>query len=320
MSHKYSDFLDCVEDGFLDCFGSKGYVKETPVKITSRVDKSVDFIGSKISVLKDKVLDYSINPSGHVLIQDCFRLHGRRNLQNTEWSKFGTCFRGMGTLSLPCMEEVVRDTFDYLTGSNYLAIKPEDLSIRISAKDADLLAAIKAVDKRVHREFDSKSSRYVHSYGLDEQGVSGRDFNIAVRKAGTNDFLAVATVVMMEKQERKLAVDMGMSNIVFSMCKYGNHNSLQSCRMADVFEIDSIEKIKLADALVAVATLQNENVENVQSHRKAILWNFRQYNKAIAYWQARLHLSDGQILEYMKRYIDLEFKNNSYRSRVTWQR
>ncbi len=66
MSHKYSDFLDSVEDGFLDCFGSKGYVKETPVKITSRVDKSVDFIGSKISVLKDKVLDYSINPSGHV--------------------------------------------------------------------------------------------------------------------------------------------------------------------------------------------------------------------------------------------------------------
>ena len=48
------------------------------------------------------------------------------------------------------------------------------------AKDADLLAAIKAVDKRVHREFDSKSSRYVHSYVLDEQGVSGRDFNIAV--------------------------------------------------------------------------------------------------------------------------------------------
>ena len=320
MSNKYSDFLDFVEEGFLDCFGAKGYVKEKPVNITSRVDKSVDFIGSKISVLKDKVLNYSISPSGHVLIQDCFRLHGRKNLQNTEWSKFGTCFRGMGTLSLPYMEEVVHDTFDYLMNPNYLAIKPEDLSIRISSNDTDLLEAIKNVDKRVHRELDSKSSRYVHSYGLDEQGIYGRDFNIAVRKAGTSEFLAVAAVVMMETQGRKLAVDMGMSNIVFSMCKYGNNNSLQSCRMADVFEIDSIEKIKLADTMVAVATLQNENVENVRSHRKAIMWNFRQYNKALAYWKEKLHLSDEQILEYMKRYIDLEFKNNSYQSRITWQR
>ncbi len=90
--------------------------------------------------------------------------------------------------------------------------------------------------------------------------------------------------------------------------------------MADVFEIDSIEKIKLADTMVAVATLQNENIENVRSHRKAIMWNFRQYNKALAYWKEKLRLSDEQILEYMKRYIDLEFKNNTYQSRITWQR
>lgn len=44
-----SEYLDFVEQKFKDCFSSKDYIEEQPVNITSQVDKTVDFIGSKIS-------------------------------------------------------------------------------------------------------------------------------------------------------------------------------------------------------------------------------------------------------------------------------
>ena len=47
-----TEFLDFVESKFDECFSSKGYIYEKPVDITSQVDPTIDFIGSKISPLK----------------------------------------------------------------------------------------------------------------------------------------------------------------------------------------------------------------------------------------------------------------------------
>lgn len=59
-----SEYLDFVEQKFKDCFSSKDYIEEQPVNITSQVDKTVDFIGSKISPLKKYVLTEDFGENG----------------------------------------------------------------------------------------------------------------------------------------------------------------------------------------------------------------------------------------------------------------
>lgn len=162
----YSNYLDFIENTFTKCFSEKGYAEEHPVKVTSRIDKTVDFVGSKISPLKHFVLDNSINESGHFLIQDCFRTQGLKKLKTVDSSKFGTCFRCMGTLSKPNISKTVFDTFDYFTNKNYLGINPKDLRIRICSEDSDLLMAVSQIDENILREINATNAHYRHKYGL----------------------------------------------------------------------------------------------------------------------------------------------------------
>ena len=53
-----TDYLDFVESKFSECFSKKGYFQENPVEITSQVDPTIDFIGSKISPLKKYIIKF----------------------------------------------------------------------------------------------------------------------------------------------------------------------------------------------------------------------------------------------------------------------
>lgn len=317
---KYCEYLDYVESAFDKHFFQKGYKREEPVAVSSRVDPTVDFVGSKISALKRLVLSGNIAEQGHYLIQDCFRTKGMKKLKTVEPSKFGSCFRTMGTLTNPDIEKVVFDTFDYFR--NGIKIKPQDLLIKINTNDEDLMAVTGFIAGDIRREENAVDAHYRHRYGLDEQGIFGRDFNIAVRKQRTGEFATVGTVVLMEQNDKKIAVDMGISNLTLAMCYFGRDNSLSVSRMADVIDVDSIETQRLADALIGLALLQKERVQDISSHAdrtaKTVRWKFNKYEDAVVYWKSQFGLSDEQILEYMQRYIDLEFKKNSYRSEVTW--
>ncbi len=83
---------------------------------------------------------------------------------------------------------------------------------------------------------------YRHRYGMDERNIYGRDFNIGIRKKNTDDFLNFAAFVVMENNERKLAIDMGISNLALSMCKFGTSLTIASSRIADLIDIGSIIK------------------------------------------------------------------------------
>lgn len=318
----YCEYLNRVEGSFDQHFSQRGYKREEPVAVSSQIDPSVDLVGSKISALKRYVLNENIPPEGLYLIQDCFRTRGMKELKTVSPSKFGSCFRTMGTLTNPDVEKVVFDTFDYLV--NGIGIKPRDLLIKINADDRDLLVATSSVAGNIRRQENAVDAHYQHRYGLDDQGIFGRDFNIAVRVRETDEFTSVGTVVLMEQNHRGIAVDMGIGNLSLARCNFGKDNTLAVSRMADVFPIDSIERQRFADSLIGLALLQKEGVHNLSSHAnreaKTLRWKYRKYEEAVEYWKSQLGLSDEQVLEYMKRYIDLEFKKNNYESEATWLR
>lgn len=312
-----TEYLNFVEGQFEKCFKEKGYIQEPAVKITSRIDPSVDFIGSSVSTLKKYIFSDDIGKYGRFCIQNSIKLRSLKNLRTLVTNKFGSYYKNMGLLAKPNIEKVVFDAFDYLTNPKYLGLSSEDIHIRISSKDKDLMEAIKNVDKNIVREIDTENAKYTHKYGLDESGIFGRDFNIAVRKKGTEEFLNIGTIVAMESSEKVYAIDMGIGNTALSMCEFATSSSVASSRMADIYDINSIESIKLADAIMVVSILQMEKIRDIPS--KQFKYKFNLFNHAIAYWSDILEKSDKEILKLMDLFISLEYKKSDFKSENTWK-
>ena len=317
-NHSKSKYLDFVESQFEKCFFEKGYAQEQPVKIISKIDDTVAFVGSTISPMKKYLLNNAIGRNGRFLIQNCMRTQVLKSLQNAEPKLFGTYFKGMGLIAEPDqLERVVADTFDYLMG--YLNIPQDEIRIRINSKDTDLIKSIEQVDKGILREVDTFDERvYRHKYGLNMQGITGRNFNIGVRKQGTDKFFDIGNILVMENKNKKYAIEMGVGNCTLSMCYFGLDSTVQSSRMADVFEINSVERMKLADAIIVVAILQSENIQENPKYVRYFKGLFKKYNAVIPHWQEKLKVSDAQVLDYMNKFVALEYKMK-FDAKNTWR-
>lgn len=302
-----TEYLDFVENKFVECFKDKGYIEEKAVAITSQIDPTVDFVGSKISALKHYIFEDNISRQGRFLIQNCIKLKYMQNLKNNDPQRFGSYYKGMGTLTEYNLNKIVTDTFDYFLSPKYLGMDSKNLCIRISSKDIDLLESIENVDKNVRRDIDTvEEKHYRHKYGMDEHQIYGRDFNIGIRKGNSDEFFNCATLVVMEKPQKKIAVDMGIGNCSLSMCKFNTNNTVASSRMGDIIHIDSVEMMKFADSLIVISTLLKEDItEHSSKHFKK---KFRQYLQALRFWRDKLNVSDEQILEYMNKFLSVEYK------------
>lgn len=321
MSEKISksEYLDFVEEKFKNCFNEKGYIEEKPVNITSQVDSTVDFVGSKISPLKKYLFYEDYGQIGRYIVQDCMKIKSMKYLKTDIPQKFGCYYRGMGIIAKPELERTVKDTFDYLIGEKYLHIPSENLCIKISSADKDLMEAIESIDSRIIRLVDSSSiEHYRHRYGMNDQNIFGRDFNIGFKMKDEDDFFSFATFVVMEKEKRKIAVDMGISNLALSMCKFGTSSTISASRMSDILDIDSIEKEKFADSLIAVATLLKENITNhPSSHFRK---KFRQYMHALNYWSDKLNYSVGDVSNLIIDYLSSEYHSSFEQKREEYNK
>ena len=94
-----NEYLDFVEDQWESYFLKKGYIQETPVKITSRVDSSVELVGSTTSPLKKYVLNDNIGKTGRFIIQNCIRTQGLKNPKKSESSNIWIIFQAHGNFS-----------------------------------------------------------------------------------------------------------------------------------------------------------------------------------------------------------------------------
>lgn len=92
----------------------------------------------------------------------------------------------MGALSAPeRLKEACNEANDFL--KNKLLIAPENILIRISSADSDLLDIAKECYGEDRLELDSRKIEYYrHKIGM--QGVGGRNFNIALRNPDAEGF------------------------------------------------------------------------------------------------------------------------------------
>lgn len=310
MDKKYEskcEYLDFVEDKFEKCFREKKYNYDEPVNITSQVDKTVDFVGSKISPLKHYIIDDKIPENGAALIQNCMKIRALKNMKDYTQQTFGSCYKGMGTVTKYDLNKIVYDTFDYFLNDKYLGMNPNNLCIRINSSDTDLNDAISLVNNKILREYDTETiDNYRHIYGMDQQQILGRNFNIAMRKGKTDIFHDCAAIIVMENPYKKVAIDMGIGNNTLAMCYFNTDNTVASSRMGDILNINDVANMKFADSMIAVSTLLNEDITNHPS--KHFRKKFRQYLQALRFWKDQLNINDCDILNYMNSYLELEYK------------
>ena len=170
--------------------------------------------------------------------------------------------------------------------------------------------SIKNIAQRIIREYDTFEEKYYkHKYGLESEEITGRNFNIGVRKKGTSTFLDIGNIIVMENKKMQLAVELALGNCTISMSYFGTNSTVSGSRISDVFEVNTIEKTKFADALIVVAVLLFEGINNIKSHRW-FEYNFRKYCKAIFYWKEKLNVNYERIAEYIRNFLIFEYNSN----------
>lgn len=297
-----TEYLDFVESKFSECFSIKGYFMEQPVEITSKIDSTIDFIGSSISPLKKYIINGNIPEEGIYILQNSMKSKNLKHMKDNFHQKFGCYYKCMGTLTQPNIEKCTYDLFDYLI--NYLKIKREDIRIRINFEDTDLIKAIEKNDFGIIKEYDPYS-HYKHKYGMDDEKIIGRDFNIGIRKKNTNEFINSAAFVLMESPKGPIGIDMAFGNCTFSMCKFGYESTIASSRMGDLVDIDSVEKEKFADALIAVSILLKEDVINHPS--KHFKNKFKRYLNILLYWSQKYNYIEEELIDIIINFLNLEY-------------
>ena len=244
-----------------------------PLQVTSRVDASVRFVGSTISVLKPSLMRPP-HP-GLCLAQPALRTQNLTRLLGDDAAlQWSSVFLALGTLAPPIRLRWTLDSArEWLAGLEGASL--DHFFVRADSSHGDLLDAVVAAGWP-HIELDGCDPvRFRHRYGID--GVTGRNVNLALR-GGRGELHDFANVIVVEAAGAPVAVEFALGVSAFLARLDGLDHPLQASPIADVMATSTDRERRLADAVAAAALLLSEGMRPVSRGRSGIL---RRYLRAI---------------------------------------
>lgn len=299
--------LTLIQNEYTTFLREKGYNENKPVKITSGVDKSVVLVGSTISVLKPKLLNNSIHKNGEFLFQREIRTQPLKVMtvnQTSEWSSY---FDATGLLVPQNLgEKLVYDVLFFLI--NKLNLSKDDIMIRINCNDTDLMRIVKNVSDMCNVEMNTREEKYYkHRYGLDEYGIYGRNFNIALKDKKACEYKDIGNIIIIENQNKKFGIECAIGLNALLMRMEGLKTSIEASSISDIVKLKSPPQHKFADCLSVVSHLAYENVEGLKKRNPIYL--YRKYLKYLEYWSEELNLKREDVIAMIKNYLKMEYNN-----------
>lgn len=299
--------LTLIQNEYTTFLREKGYNENKPVKITSGVDKSVVLVGSTISVLKPKLLNNSIHKNGEFLFQRAIRTQPLKVMtvnQTSEWSSY---FDATGLLVPQNLgEKLVYDVLFFLI--NKLNLSKDDIMIRINCNDTDLMRIVKNVSDMCNVEMNTREEKYYkHRYGLDEYGIYGRNFNIALKDKKACEYKDIGNIIIIENQNKKFGIECAIGLNALLMRMEGLKTSIEASSISDIVKLKSPTQHKFADCLSVVSHLAYENVEGLKKRNPIYL--YRKYLKYLEYWSEKLNLKREDVIAMIKNYLKMEYNN-----------
>ena len=299
--------LTLIQNEYTTFLREKGYNENKPVKITSGVDKSVVLVGSTISVLKPKLLNNSIHKNGEFLFQRAIRTQPLKVMtvnQTSEWSSY---FDATGLLVPQNLgEKLVYDVLFFLI--NKLNLSKDDIMIRINCNDTDLMGIVKNVSDMCNVEMNTREEKYYkHRYGLDEYGIYGRNFNIALKDKKACEYKDIGNIIIIENQNKKFGIECAIGLNALLMRMEGLKTSIEASSISDIVKLKFPPQHKFADCLSVVSHLAYENVEGLKKRNPIYL--YRKYLKYLEYWSEELNLKREDVIAMIKNYLKMEYNN-----------
>lgn len=306
-SQKIIDYHSMIKNSFSNYFIGLGYQEHKSVPITSPDDHSVQFIGSTTNVFKPYIINNSLIPKkGLFLIQRCLRSQNAKFFWNDdvfpEWASY---FTELGLITTSDnMMSLIKDSIKYFI--DVLKIEAERMCLRVSSQDQDLLKYIKQTSLEIKIN-DMPIKHYRHKYGL--SGVVGRNFNFGIRMNRGDIIKDIGTLVLIEKVNKPIAVEMGfgISNL---LARYYNLiNAIESATISMIIPFKPGFRSKFADALSASVVMLKEKVRPSGEGRGRIL---RTYLYAVRDLAEKSGFSIDDILQFAMDYEELEYEETSF--------
>lgn len=293
---------------YIKCFGEihekYNFIKESAVSVSSRVDSSVFFVGSTISVLKPYLLKLGGYTEKRYLVQPAIRTQQLRNMENgtDNGSCYGSFFLAMGDLApYSCLSEVFYILFDYL--NMIFSDNEQKLMFRVSSRDKDLLECCEQHKNQCLVEIDSRTEKYYyHHYGLDSEEIYGRNCNIAVAPKEGIGYKDIANIIVIEKNGIPFAVELAIGLSTLICHAFGLEHTMKGNIVADLFEMNNIMDYWLGDCFSVITCLESEGVKINSSHMQGRL--LKRYIKVMDSLCKKLSLLEYDRQEIIKNLKD----------------
>ena len=284
--------LESLKQDFKDFYSSHGYTEHPSVAITSGVDPTVRFIGSHISVYKPYLVEDNVPNPGYFMSQDCVRTRNAdRLLDDDYFPNWGSYFPSLGTIAHPeRLDEVCEEVFDFF--EQKLKIAKENIRIRVNSSDADLVESCLKHYGEETLERDTKPAKYYqHKLGL--EGISGRNFNVALRDSGADTFSDVGNVIILENPEKKLGIEFALGSTTTLKQLYGLDHVLDCTPVIGLKCEDEALKRRFEDAVITSTVLFREGLRPLGQHnRNRIL---KQYVRSLSYFRSKIGMSIEEL-------------------------
>jgi hypothetical protein len=301
------EHVESLINNFKDYYTSLGYQEVSSVQITSGIDSTVRFIGSHISVFKPYLAEERVPTPGVYMRQDCLRTRNvEKLLDDSFFPNWGSYFSSIGALSAPeRLKEVCDEVSDFL--EKKLLIAPENILIRISSTDGDLLDITRECYSERRMEIDSRKIEYYrHKIGM--EGISGRNFNIALRNPDTEGFADIGNIIILEDGEKRLGIEIALGTSTILKQLHGLEH-VQDC--TPVIGLETIEnqaiRRKFEDAIITSTVLYREGLRPFGQHnRNRIL---KQYVRSLSYFRGKTGMDIDQLQQIISNFENKEFQS-----------
>lgn len=293
-------------DNFACYFKRHGFVQVPAVKITSRVNRSVFLVGATINVLKPFICQKPIPRSGLFIIQPVIRTrllaeHQRPGLRS-EWSSY---WISCGGLTAPSeLERLFGMMLEFLR--TFARCDSGNLRCDIWEGDEHLLSAAQNSGWNTLVVRGSLPDvGYRHKFGLDDQGVWGRNANIKLIDKAEQKHKIIGNIISIETPLGKRAIEFTLAPSTLFARMTGLDHVLKASAIADIMRITNEHQIKLADCITVIVHLSAEGVRpNSSEMRGRIL---KRYITSATRLIQTGGVSSEDFMDFCRQYMETEY-------------
>ncbi len=300
-------YVEHLVNDFDTSFNRNNYREIPSVPISSKIDSSVRFIGSHISVLKEFLIDKNIPEEGVYMHQECIRTQNLKSaFEDSHIPKWGSHFTSLGALVKP---EKINTLFE--SGINFikddLQIEGKRIKVKVSSEDTDLKAVCRNFLDDDQIEVDSEPQLYYrHNIGIPE--INGRNFNFAISNVDSNECKDIGNLILLEEKGLPIGVELalGTTTMLKEVMRVGHVNDFYPVIGLPVMP-DGILR-KLEDSIIVSTALYREDLRpGAGSNQERLL---RTYTKLLSYFRNKSNVSLDILSSVLEKYESTQYKDS----------